>query len=108
MYGLGFERDKEIIEFLKKLKEKFKLSKIILFGSRAKGDYLEDSDYDFIIVSNYFENISFLKRMELIYKDFDLDVNVDIIPITEKEYKKRKNELSILGEGIRKGIEIEI
>ena len=30
--------------------------KIILFGSRARGDSCEDSDYDFLILKSHFEN----------------------------------------------------
>ena len=30
--------------------------KIILFGSRARGDYCEDSDYDILILKSQFKN----------------------------------------------------
>ncbi|MCD6239500.1 MAG: nucleotidyltransferase domain-containing protein [Thermotogae bacterium] len=33
-------------------KKGFKVGKIILFGSRARGDYKEDSDWDFLIIVN--------------------------------------------------------
>jgi len=107
-YELDFKGNRELKKFLKILKRKFNLSKIILFGSRAKGNYLKESDYDLIIVSDYFKNIPFLERMKLVYELCDLDINVDIFPITEEEYEKRKNEISILGEGIREGILVEI
>ncbi|MEO2116781.1 MAG: nucleotidyltransferase domain-containing protein, partial [Methanocaldococcus sp.] len=76
---LDFRGDEKIRKFINKLKEKFKPYKIILFGSRARGDYLEESDYDLIIVSDYFKGMPFLKRMKEVYGLYDLDVNVDII-----------------------------
>jgi hypothetical protein len=48
---------KEIEGFLNKLKLEFNPEKIILFGSRAKGDDWKRSDYDFIIVSSKFEGM---------------------------------------------------
>ncbi len=38
--------------FVKKLKERLgnRLIRIILFGSRARGDYHPDSDYDFLVI----------------------------------------------------------
>jgi len=76
---LDFERNREPKKFLKTLKRKFNLSKIILSGSRAKGNYLKESDYDLIIVSDYFKDIPFLERMKLVYELCDLDINVDIL-----------------------------
>lgn len=87
---MDFERNREPKKFLKTLKRKFNLSKIILSGSRAKGNYLKESDYDLIIVSDYFKDIPFLERMKLVYELCDLDINVDIFPITEEEYEKKK------------------
>ena len=103
---MDFEGNEKIRNFINKLKEKFKPYKIILFGSRARGDYLEESDYDLIIVSDYFRGMPFLKRMKEVYELYDLDVNVDIIPLTKEEYKERKDEISIVGKGIREGIVI--
>ena len=59
-------RDKELIlEFKRKLPSKLKnhLRKLIVFGSRARGDALEDSDIDVIAVVD--------KRTPAIEKGFD-------------------------------------
>ena len=54
-------KDKNI-EIAKKIiteeveKAGYKVDKIILFGSRARGDFNDDSDYDFLIVLK--QNIS--------------------------------------------------
>ncbi len=45
-------RDRNIDEFLSRVRGRFgeRLKRVILFGSRARGDYTEESDYDFILV----------------------------------------------------------
>ncbi len=45
-------RDELIVLFTRKLKERLgdRLIKTILFGSRARGDFFPDSDYDLLIV----------------------------------------------------------
>lgn len=46
--------DDLVDDFLKKLKFRFdgQVKKIILFGSRARGDSTEFSDYDFVVIFN--------------------------------------------------------
>jgi predicted nucleotidyltransferase len=46
-------------------KDRFRFN---LIGSRATGNAREEADIDVIIVSNYFSEIPFIKRMELLLK----------------------------------------
>ncbi len=39
----------EIRDIVAQIAEKYGVKKVFLFGSRARGDYREDSDYDFSI-----------------------------------------------------------
>jgi len=41
-------------------------ARIFLFGSRARGNHLKDSDYDLIVVSSRFEGIPFTKRIVML------------------------------------------
>ena len=51
------EKDKEILKEIKRVivnvaKEmNIEIDKVILFGSRARGDYREDSDWDILVVT---------------------------------------------------------
>jgi len=38
-----------------KLKENLNLTAVILFGSRARGDYMKWSDYDILIIADFEE-----------------------------------------------------
>ncbi len=45
------------------IRKAFNPSKILIFGSRVKGNATEDSDIDVIIVSDFFREIKFAKKM---------------------------------------------
>jgi predicted nucleotidyltransferase len=49
-----FQSDSIIDRFSSYLTEQIKdlLEEVVIFGSRARGDYREDSDYDFVILVN--------------------------------------------------------
>lgn len=95
---------KEIEWLLEKIKEKYPDAKIILFGSRARGDHLESSDYDLLVLSESFQGVAFRDRLLDIYDIVDRPINVEIICLTHDEFSERKNELSIIGEIAKEGI----
>ncbi|MDI6723132.1 MAG: nucleotidyltransferase domain-containing protein [Methanobacterium sp.] len=95
---------KELNNFLNQVKKNFNPQLIILFGSRARNEYLKESDYDFIIVSQEFEGIHFLKRIEKVLLFWNLDQDVDILPYTPEEFEKKKLEIGIVSEALKHGV----
>lgn len=75
--------DKDLKDFIKRLKEKFPISSIYLFGSFATGDIHEGSDIDLLIIGNFKER--FIERIGII---MDL-TNLPIEPLvyTEEEFQ---------------------
>lgn len=71
-------------------KDKSEVSKIILFGSFAKGNFTPYSDIDIaIIVKN--SNKNFIQRQDDFIDYFNsLGFDVNLIVYTEEEYKKMK------------------
>ncbi len=62
------------------------INAIVLFGSRARGDYNKDSDYDI----NVFLNKNYKNLVEKRYNDFGNKVYVDFIaPTNFKDLKKK-------------------
>lgn len=59
----------EIRDIVAPIAEKYGVKKVFLFGSRARGDYREDSDYDFSIdpgeLTDYFEYMSSVENWSL-------------------------------------------
>lgn len=102
--------DKWIKEFRKsalpKIVKEFKPQKLLIFGSRVKGTAQEDADIDIILVSNYFANIPFLKRMPLVSKKVPFPKHIDYLCYTPEEYEKIKNESSVIIDALKNSMEI--
>jgi len=67
-------------------------NEVILFGSRARGDYKEDSDWDFLILLDT-KAISKKKKEEIRNKLYDIELATDEIISsiihTKTEWEKR-------------------
>jgi len=103
---MGEPGTEEIKEFLTRVEQRFRPEKIILFGSRARGDHLKDSDYDIIVVSRYFEGCHFLDRLALLFELWDYEFGLDILAYTPEEFEEKKAGLGVVGEAAKKGIEV--
>jgi len=58
-------------------KHNIEIDKIILFGSRARGDYREDSDWDILIVTK--------KKVEKdVKRDFSYEIDYKLIELLDK------------------------
>ncbi len=96
--------DEVVRKFLAKLKKAFRVEKVILFGSRARGDYLKDSDYDFVIVSKDFDGVHFLDRMKEVVKRCDAFFNADFLCYTPEEFEKKKRQIGTVGYAVKEGL----
>ncbi len=105
---MGKKADAKIRDFVKKVKKEYKVEKAILFGSRARGDNFNGSDYDIIIVSPDFMNILFTQRIARMY-DFWKHYPIEIEPIcyTPEEFEKKKKQIGIVKTAVEEGIEIK-
>lgn len=96
----------QLKEFLSRISKKVRVSRLIFFGSRARGHPRKYSDVDLIVVSPDFRKKKFGRSREL-YDFWDLDLPVDFLCFTPEEYEeKRKSPLNIVGMAERKGINI--
>lgn len=95
-----------VLEFAKKVRSAFRVEKLIFFGSRVGGDYLLQSDYDFILVSSDFEGIPFIKRPVLVYPHFPGNLSLEVLCYTPSEFQKKANGLNIVSEAVKTGVEV--
>lgn len=93
-------------KFASKIKKKFRIQKILLFGSRAKGDHFINSDFDFIIVSEDFSKLDFMKRMSEMLKYWNEKQDLEALCYTPIEFKKKSKEIGIVKEAVRTGREV--
>lgn len=101
---MGGKETEEIEWLLGRIRAEYPDAKILLFGSRARGDNLKSSDYDLLVLSEAFEGVGFRDRITAVFGLIDRPVNVEIICLTHDEFKARKNELSIIGVIAKEGI----
>jgi len=90
-------------------KRKIIVNKIIVYGSRARGDYREDSDWDFLVVID--KEIEHREKREIaseIRKNFVYSgMPADIIIISEKVYHERLNDVGhIVYYAVKEGIAV--
>jgi len=95
---------KELVEELKKLYGD-NLSRVILYGSKARGDATEGSDIDIMIVLKEIKDKS--KELEKVIKlttkiDFHYETLISVSLQSEEEYLKKKSPLllNVRKEGI--------
>jgi predicted nucleotidyltransferase len=83
----GFKVDKREISLIKNtvsnvLKgSKIELNRIVLFGSYARDEQMQDSDIDLIIVSKNFRNENYFKRIDKV-----LDLNSTLVKTIKKPF----------------------
>lgn len=98
--------DDNVVDFVNRLKSKINVHKVIFFGSRAKGEHLKHSDYDFIIVSDDFKGMPFVERISFIYRLFNTPYPIEPLCYTIEEFERKKNQICIVQEAVKTGIEL--
>lgn len=90
-------------EFKKRIQSKYKVSEIILFGSRASNKWQEESDVDLIIIGSFKEKTN-SKRAPPFYIEWRINLPVDFICYTPQEAKNLSKRVSIVREARENGI----
>ena len=90
------------IEHLKDLlhRSPVTIKSAFLFGSRARGDSLEESDWDIMIISPEFANIPFPDRATMLLRRIPLR-RVELLCYTEEEFQERVKEIGIVAEAAK-------
>jgi len=84
-----------ICDYISRVDAKYGVEKAYIFGSTAKGNRLEESDVDLIIVSKAFRGISLPERLYLLYRLWDHPINLQVLAYTPEEYKEASQRLML-------------
>ncbi len=105
---MGTVLEKKVLILLsKKIKDKFPETRLWLFGSRARGDETDDSDYDIFVLHNYLAEQSNILNDIIWEVGFDNDIFFSPIVISKNEEYYLKLLKTPLYRNIQKeGIEI--
>ncbi|MEW6069918.1 MAG: nucleotidyltransferase domain-containing protein [Candidatus Thermoplasmatota archaeon] len=101
------KKQDKVIEEIKKFLGRVKAEEGILFGSRARGDNLENSDVDLIIISDRFATQRYADRFYDLHKKWSLPYFLEAFPYTRKELKKLTMR-GVIREALRNGIRIKV
>lgn len=95
-------------EALPLIKDEFAPDRVIVFGSRVSGHAKRNSDIDVIIVSSYFQDTPFLRRMPAVIKKVPFPKHVDYICYTPDEYESIRNESSVIMDALENSLELVV
>ncbi len=87
----------------------FPVCTILLFGSRANKTFSEDSDFDFIVITEKELNIKEKRQYQSIIRKklAEQKIPADIIIQNRKDFEKKKNiKGHIIRQAVKTGIEI--
>ncbi|KXG78808.1 hypothetical protein AN618_01460 [Fervidicola ferrireducens] len=95
--GKGIHIDEKILNELRRIFEKYAVQKVLLFGSRARGDFKKTSDVDLAIFS---ENITD-REFSLIVDEIDeIDTPLSFDVVHFEKLKKDSLKEKILKDGV--------
>lgn len=89
--------------------EGYTIEKIILFGSRARGEYNDDSDYDiYVVMQNDLSRVTRIQLTDKILEQLaESGIWADVIIRSKREVEIYKDQIgAITGDVLREGIEI--
>ena len=95
--------DKTLDEIIQRILNKISAKKIILFGSRSRDDFKDDSDYDLLIICD--DGIDVKKISKEVHAQFiGINKGIDVIIRPQKYIKKSLKQVnsfiaSIIKEG---------
>lgn len=107
---MGRATTDEVVQDLRALKarlaQEMELSHFILFGSRARGDWLLTSDADLVVVSDRFRDTSFRHRPEIVLEHWPDRVDLEVLCYTNEEFERLRQRRCIVQAAAQEGIEL--
>lgn len=95
--------------FAQALRDELGAQRVLLFGSRARGDEWPDSDFDFIVVSPQFEDVHLLRRSRGIHNIWygaGGKGGMDLICLTPDEFQEERQRISLVAAVLPEAIDL--
>lgn len=93
-------------DLLPRLREQFGSLRVIVFGSRARGDALTTSDLDLILVSPRFVSVPFLQRPVQVLQALGYPGGLEILCYTPEEFEEKSREMGIVRVALEEGFSL--
>jgi len=92
--------------YLSKLIESYQPTHVLLFGSRAQGTSLKESDLDLLVVSKSFEGISFMHRTQELLWSLRVPFPIEVLCYTPEEYERKRKEIGVVRVASQQGVDL--
>ena len=96
----------QLLDYLREFLAKIGADEGYLFGSRARGDELLESDVDLLVVSDKFRDIKFPWRLVMLQEHWHLPYFLEALPYTTEELDQLSRLRGVIAEALRSGIRI--
>lgn len=96
----------EVIAEIQALLRRIGAGEAILFGSRARGEELSNSDVDLIVVSPRFAGQPFPQRLVFLQQHWTLPLFLDGLPYTPEELERLRQSRGVVARALEEGIHI--
>jgi predicted nucleotidyltransferase len=77
--------------------------RVVLFGSRARGDFRSDSDFDVIVVLPGDETAPYATRLAAVYEAVVPRIAIDLVVYTPREFERLARERPFVRRAVREG-----
>lgn len=105
MASIPEEIKSTVRDYVEKIQRQIPVSKAIVFGSFAKGNFDSGSDIDLAIFSDHFESMSRVEGITYLLRNaMEYPVDLEPLAFTNKELEER---LGIVDEIVRTGVEVQ-
>ena len=91
---------------LPRLRDAFAPSEVWLFGSRVRGDALEESDLDVVVVAESFAPIPWVERMAAVSRAARPDRWMEFLCYTPSEFAEKREQLCIVQAAVEEGFRV--
>lgn len=92
--------------FARALRKRMHVRLLLLYGSRARGDHFVTSDFDFVLVSDAFSHVPFVRRMSGLYEYWQSDHDLQALCYTPGEWERLRGKRGILLNAQREGVRL--
>lgn len=95
--------------FAERLRDEIGAERVLLFGSRARGDPRPDSDYDLFVVASAFRGIEEVRRpvdLYAIFYDSGNRAPVDLFCLTPEEFDYASSHITLVNAVLPEAIEL--
>lgn len=91
---------------LPRLRDAFAPTEVWLFGSRVRGDALEDSDLDVLVVAESFSSIPWVERMAAVLRAAKPCRGLEILCYTPAEFAEEREQFCIVQAAVEEGVRV--